>query len=172
MPTNAVLYHRTNATRKALVAFDTLDKLIAGAPAQVLEFNDTNLLLTDVQEEEQNNVSNDSHYDPGVNNPKIEKQYNGSKGRNLVLKLVTDADQSVFRQKLRSFIELAQIEPLFHEFGIFGFFHPKVADFNVDPTDLFGYTIDRPLKGFKSGSEIVPITLRMSIGGDLVLAGP
>lgn len=172
MPTNAVLYFRDILTTKANPLFDTLDKLIAAKPAQVIEFNDDNILFTDIQEEEQNNVSNDSHFDPGVGDPIVEKQYNGIKGREIVIKLITDTDQSVVRQKLRTFGEKPQIEPAYHEFGIIGIFHPKVSDFNVDPTNLFGYTIDRPLKGYVSGSEIVPITLRLSLGGNLKLAGP
>ena len=172
MPTNFVLYFRDVLTTKANPLFDTVDELIAAKPAQVIVFNDTNILQTDIQEEEQNNVSNDAHFDPGVGDPIIEKQYNGTKGRNIILKIITDTDQSVMRQKLRTFIELPQIEPAYHEFGIFGIFHPVVSDFNVDPTNLFGYTIDRPLKGYRSGSEIVPITLRLSLGGNFKLAGP
>lgn len=172
MPTNAVLYFRDVLTTKANPLYDTLDKLIAAKPAQVIVFNDDDFMLTDAQEEEQNNVSNDSHFDPGVGDPIVEKQYNGTKGRNLVLRIISDVTQSVLRTKLRSFIELPQIEPAYHEFGIFGFFHPKLADFNIDPTNLFGYTIDRPLKGYRSGSEIVPINLRLSLGGNFKLAGP
>jgi len=41
MPTHPVLYWRDNATRTALTAFDTLDKLIAAKPLQVLEFDTT-----------------------------------------------------------------------------------------------------------------------------------
>ena len=172
MPANAVLYYRDINSTKANPAFDTLDKLIAAKPAQVLEFDDTANLLTNVSEEEQNNTSDDPHYDPGTVDPVIEKQYNGSFGRVLTLSIQSDVDQTIFRQKLRSFIELVQIEVEHHEFGIFGFFHPVLADFNVDPTDKFGYTLDRPIKGYASGAESVSITLRMTLGGNLKLAGP
>ena len=170
MPTDAVLYYRTNATRKALVAYDTLDKLIAAAPAQVLVFDEFNSLV-DTQEDPQINVSNDPHYDP-ESDPTVEKQYNGNFGRKLELTIKSDVDQSVWRQKLFSFMNLIPLEPAYHESGIFGFFHPKVADFNVDPTNAFGYTYDRAPKSYVSGHEALTIILTATLGGNQRTAGP
>ena len=132
-------------------------------------------MLTSAVEDEQNQVVDDGHFDPGAApEPIVEKQYGGTKGRVLELKINSNvnANGSVQRQKFRGFVELAQIEPLYHAFGVFGFFHPKLGDFTVDPTNQFGYTINRPTKAYNSGSESVNLTVRMSVGGALKLAGP
>jgi hypothetical protein len=170
LPTDAVIYYRTNATRKALTAYDTLDKLIAAAPSQVLVFDEFNS-LADCQEDPQINVSDDPHYDP-TSDPIVEKQYNGNFGRKLDLTIKSDTDQSVWRQKLTSFLNLIPLEPAYHENGIFGFFHPKIADFNVDPTNEFGYTINRAPKSYTSGHEALTILASMTLGGNQKLAGP
>jgi hypothetical protein len=164
MPTDAVLFWRDNDTRKALVAFDTLDKLIAAKPLQVLEF-DANNSLIDTTEDPQINVSNDPHYDP-TGDPKVEKQYNGNFGRQLILTIKSDVDQTAWRTKLKDFVNMVSVEPLYHEAGIFGFFHPKLADYNVDPTNEFGYTIDRAPKSYPSGAQTVTITVTMTLGGN------
>lgn len=168
MPTNAVLYWRDNSTRTALTAFDTLDKLIAAKPLQVIVFNSTNTVLTSVSEAEEPNVSEDPVYDAS-GGLVIEKQFNGTFGYTQVLNIKSDTDQTAFRTKLRSFARKIPIEPAFHEFGIFGFFHPIVTDFNVDPIDDFGYTIDQPTHDFQHGAETVYSRITLRIGGHVDL---
>jgi len=163
-PTDAVIFWRDNLTRKNIVTYDTLDKLIAAKPLQVLEFDASNSLIN-TAEDPQNNTSNDPHYDP-TGDPKVEKQYNGTFGRVLELTIKSDVDQSAWRTKLNDFLNMPQTEPAYHESGIFGFYHPKLADFNVDPNDEYGYTLDRAPKGYPSGADTVTITLTMTLGGN------
>lgn len=168
MPTDAVLYYRTNATRAALPTFDTVDELIASAAAQVIVFNDTDFSLISVEDQEQSNTSDDPGYSPD-GSLLIEKQFNGTFGQNKILNIISDVTQTTLRNKLRQFARLVQIEPAYHEFGIFGFFHPKVSDFNLDPTNNFGYTMDQPIHKYPSGSEVVYTTVNLRLGGKLNL---
>lgn len=172
MPSDFVLFWRDNSTRKALTAFDTLDKLIAAKPLQVLEGDEFNS-LADTQQEPQINTSNDPHYDP-TSDPIIEKQYNGNFGRRLEVTIKSDvnAQGAAWRTKLLGFMNLIPVEPAYHEFGIFGFFHPKLGDFNVDPTNAFGYTYDRTPISYTSGNEALTIILTATLGGNQKTAGP
>ena len=170
MPSDFVLFWRDNSTRKALVSFDTLDKLIAAKPLQVLEGDEFNSLI-DVQQEPQINTSNDPHYDP-TGPPIIEKQYNGNFGRRLELTIKSDIGQDAWRTKLNDFLNEIPVEPAYHEFGIFGFFHPKLTDFDVDPTNAFGYTYDRTPVSYTSGNEATTIILTATLGGNQKTAGP
>jgi len=170
MPSDFVLFWRDTNTKKSDPLYDTLDKLIAAKPLQVLEGDEFNSLI-DSQQEPQINTSNDPHYDP-ASDPIIEKQYNGNFGRRLELTIKSDVDQAAWRTKLNDFMNLIPVEPAYHEFGIFGFFHPKLGDFDVDPTNAFGYTYDRAPVSYTSGNEAVTIILTATLGGNQKTAGP
>lgn len=170
MPSDFVLFWRDVNSKKSNPLYDTLDKLIAAKPAQVLE-GDTFNSLIDIQKEPQINTSNDPHYDP-TSDPIIEKQYSGNFGKRYELTIKSDVGQSVWRQKLDSFLNLIPIEPAYHEFGIFGIFHPKIVDFNIDPTNAFGLTYDRSPMSYTSGNEALTIILSATLGGNQKTAGP
>lgn len=161
--TNAAFYFRDNASRVAI----TPDPVNLPA-AQKIEFNEDSQVLVSIVETEQPNVSEDPVLDPS-GTLVIEKQFNGTFGYNQVLNIKSDKDQTVFRKKIRTFSRKVPIEPAFHEFGIFGFFHPVITDFNVDPTDDFGYTIDQPVHGHVHGAESVDTRITLRIGGRLNL---
>ncbi len=161
--TDAAIYFRDVASTKVITP-DPSDL----PAAQFLAFNDINRVLVSVTEEEQPNVSDDPAYDPG-GTLVVEKQFNGTFGYDQVLIIKTDKDQTVFRKALRAFTRKIPIEPAFHEFGIFGFFHPTVTDFNVDPTANFGYTLDRPVNTFIHGHETVETRITLRIGGKVNL---
>ncbi len=159
--TNAAIYWRDAATEKGLVSDP------ASLPAaQIIEFNDTSQVLASVIEAEQPNVSEDPVLDAS-GSLTIEKQFNGTFGGNVALIIISDESEVTFRKKLRTFARKVSIEPAFHEFGIFGFSHPKVTDFNIDPTADFGYTIDSPSHEFIHGSNFVKSKLTLRIGGKL-----
>ena len=164
MPSNFVFFWRDNATRKALVAFDTIDKLIAAKPLQVIVFNDTDLIMAGIEDGEQTNTSDDSGYTPGADQI-VEKQYSGHFPRVVTLTIVSDTGKNAERTKIRQFARKVQIEPAYHQYGIFGIFHPKVADFTIDPDNNFGLTMDRPLHKYISGSEAVLTTITLRMGG-------
>jgi len=161
--TNAALFFRDIASTKVI----TPDAVNLPA-AQKMEFNDTNQVLVSIVETEQPNVSEDPVLDPS-GTLVVEKQFNGTFGYNQVLNIKSDTDQTVFRKKIRTFSRKVPIEPAFHEFGIFGFFHPVITDFNVDPTANFGYTLDQPVHGHVHGAETVDTRITLRIGGKVNL---
>jgi hypothetical protein len=161
--TNAALYWRDNASHDGITA----DPANLGAPQQI-EFNDSDEVLASVREGEQPNVSEDPAYDSG-GDLVVEKQFNGSYGYSLTLTIVTEpsASGATLRKKIRTFYRKIQIEPAHHEFGIFGFSHPSITDFNVDPTDRYGFTMDTPTHEFVHGGKLVKTTVVLRIGGHI-----
>lgn len=159
--TDAAVYWRDTASNDAI----TPDPVNL-PPAQKIEFNDTTQVLASLEEAEQPNVSEDPGYDAG-GELVIEKQFNGTFGMNVVLNIKSEPAETVFRKKLRGFYRKIPIEPAEHEFGIFGFFHPIVTDFNLDPTDRFGFTMDQPVHSFLHGGKIVNTRITLRSGGHI-----
>jgi hypothetical protein len=163
MPTHPVLYWRDNATRTALPAFDTLDELIAAKPSQVLEFDDTDKQLEVMIESGDDPVTNE----PGLNPDgtiSIYKQQGRSPVPTLTLQGNIGNAETAWRTKIRSFAYKKQVEHEYHEFGIIGFFHPTLTDFNRDPTDQIGYTMAPPVFTYNSPAEVVHFRINLSIG--------
>lgn len=134
--------------------------------SQFLAFNDIDRILTSITEGEQPNVSDDPAYDSG-GDLVVEKQFNGIYGGSINLVIKTDATLTAFRASLRSFYRRVQIEPAHHEFGIFGIYHPVVTDFNIDPTDRYGLTMDEPKHTYIHGSEAVETRITFRLGGHI-----
>ena len=163
MPAHPVLYWRDNATRTALAAFDTLDELISAKPLQVIEFNDTAKQIEVIVESGDDPVTNE----PGLNPDgtiSVYKQQGRSPVPTLTIEGNFDAAETLLRTKLRSFSYKTQVEHEYHEFGIIGFFHPTLTDFNRDPTNLIGYTMAPPVFTYNSPAEVVHFRVNMSLG--------
>ncbi len=163
MPAHAVLYWRDNATRTALAAYDTLDKLIAAKPLQVIEFDSTVTQLEKIVEGGDDPVTNE----PGLNPDgtiAVYKQQGRSPVPTLTLQGNFNGSETALRTKLRSFSYRAQVEHDYHKFGIIGFFHPVLTDFNKDPTDTIGYTMAPPVFDHDSPSKVVDFRVNMSLG--------
>jgi len=163
MPSHPVLYWRDNSTRTALTSFDTLDKLIGAKPLQVIEFDSTSVQLEKIIESGDDPVTNE----PGLNPDGIISVYK-QQGRSPVPTLTLQGNfnnsETALRTKLRSFSYKAQVEHEYHKFGIMGFFHPTLTDFNRDPTDVIGYTIAPPVFDYDSPGEIVKFRVNLSLG--------
>lgn len=163
MPAHPVLYWRDNATRIALTAFDTLDKLIAAKPLQVLEFDTTVHQIEKIIRGGDDPVTNE----PGLNPDgtiAVYKQQGRSPVPTLTIRGNTNSSETAFRLKMDSFAYKAQVEHDYHEFGIIGFFHPTLTDFNRDPTDEIGYTMALPVHDYDSPGTIVNFSLNLSLG--------
>ena len=163
MPTHPVLYWRDNATRTALASFDTLDKLIAAKPLQVLEFDTTVDQIEKLVRGGDDPVTNE----PGLNPDgtiSVYKQQGRSPVPTLTIRGNTNASETAFRQKMESFAYKAQVEHEYHKFGIIGFFHPDLTDFNRDPTDVIGYTMALPVFDYDSPGSVVNFSLNLSLG--------
>lgn len=163
MPAHPVLYWRDNATRTALTSFDTLDKLIAAKPLQVLEFDTTVDQIEKIIRGGDDSVTNE----PGLNPDgtiAVYKQQGRSPVPTLTIRGNTNSSETAFRLKMDSFAYKAQVEHDYHEFGIIGFFHPTLTDFNRDPTNLIGYTMALPVHDYTSPGSIVQFVLNLSMG--------
>jgi hypothetical protein len=163
MPDHPVLYWRDNSTRTALSSFDTLDKLISARPNQVIEFNIDDVQLEQILEGGDDSVTNE----PGLNPDgtiSIYKQQGRSPVPTLTLKGNIANSQTALRTKMRSFSYKVQVDFEYHQFGIIGFFHPDLTDFNKDPTNLTGYTMALPRFIHASNREVIDFTIDMSLG--------
>lgn len=163
MPTHPVLYWRDAATNTSIGAYDTLDKLIAAKPAQVIEFDTISEQIEKLVRGGDDPVTNE----PGLNPDgtiSVYKQQGRSPVPTLTIQGNVNATEVAVRQKLDSFSYKRQVEHSYHEFGIIGFFHPTLTDFNRDPTNVIGYTMALPIFDYDSPGEIVAFRLNLSMG--------
>lgn len=183
-PTYPVLYWRDVNTKSSDVLFDTLEKLIAAKPLQVIEFekdssgNDLNSSILRVTAGGTDNIVDEPLFNPsGVKT--IEKQMVGAIAEHLNIKIKVHTSQYAILEKIRSFARKPNKEVEFHTYGIIGFWFPPTETestptlttpniFKVDPTDLIGYTLKPPSPTWsiaETGSDYVEEEIFLSLGG-------
>ena len=159
-----VLYYRTNATRKALTAYDTVEKLVNAKSTQVLKFDTSDIQIESIAENGQNNIIDEPVFSP-TGKRTINKQEVGKLGKTLVINGNLKRSFKAQRHKMRGFAQLQTIEVEYHKYGSVGIYFPDdLSDFSVDPTDHIGYTMDDPTFNFSSPSEVIAFSIILSLG--------
>lgn len=162
-PAFPILYWRDINTKASDPLFDTIEELLAAKPTQCLVFDTEARQLEHIIKGGDDPVTNE----PGLN-PNGTLQVNKQQGRSpiptLTLEGNSDVPESTWRAQLDSFSRKAQIEHQFHKYGIFGFYHPEISDFNLDPTDEIGYTMALPVMEYFSPATIVHFRINLSLG--------
>ena len=162
-PTFPVLYWRDENTKASDPAFDTIEELLTEHPEQCLVFDTEAKQLEHILEPGDDPVTNE----PGLNpdgSITVNKQQGRSPVPALILEGNCDADQIAWRNQARSFSYKTQVEHSFHKYGIIGFYHPTLTDFNKDPTDQIGYTMALPVFEHFSPGQIVHFKISLSMG--------
>jgi len=183
-PTHPVLYFRDFSTRTALPAFDTLEKLIAAKPLQVIEFEkvvngkEEDASVTKVSAGGVPNIVDEPLFNPaGVKT--IEKQQVGAISEHLTITIKLHKSLYSKLIKMRGFARKPNKESEYHTYGIIGFWFPETETaptptletpnvFKQDPTNLKGYTMKMPIMDWgisDIGAEYTVVTLNLSIGG-------
>jgi len=180
-PTHPVLYFRDFATRTELVAFDTLEKLIAAKPLQVIEFETDsadNSSVVSLSIGGVDNIVDEPLFSPaGVKT--IEKQMVGAISEFFTINIMLNKSQYAKARKIQQFARRPGKEKEYHTYGIFGFWFPETETdptptlttpnvFKQDPTNVIGYTMKPPLIdwGIKDpGSDYIKIMITLSLGG-------
>lgn len=163
MPAHPVLYWRDNATTSQPGPFDTLDKLIAAHPEQAVQFDTVEQQIEKLVRGGDDPVTNE----PGLNpdgSISVYKQQGRSAVPTLTIGGNIDADLVSIREKLDSFSYKTQVDHEYHKFGIIGFFHPELTDFNIEPTDKIGYTMGLPIWDYDAPSRVVNFRINLSMG--------
>ena len=179
-PTNPVLYWRDFATRTALTAFDTLEKLISAKPLQVIEFengNDESAVFT-VSRGGTGNIVDEPLFSPdGVKT--IEKQMVGAISEYYTVNIKLPKAKWTKAKKLESFFRKPNKEKEYHTYGIMGIWFPAtetdatptlVTDnvFKVSQTNVIGLTLKPPIITYgvsAVGADYMTIDLTYSLGG-------
>lgn len=180
-PTYPVLYFRDFATRTELVAFDTLEKLIAAAPLQVIEFEkegDGDTSVVSISIGGTDNIVDEPLFSPaGVKT--IEKQMIGAIAEHMTIVIKLNKSEYTKLRKIQQFARKPNKEKEYHTYGIMGFWFPETETdptptlstpnvFKVDPTNIIGYTMKPPLVDWgipEIGADYTQVTINLSLGG-------
>lgn len=179
-PIYPVLYWRDNSTRSALTAFNTLEKLIAAKPLQVIELEktgDESALFT-ISRGGNGNIVDEPLYNPaGVKT--IEKQQVGAISEFYTVNIKLPKAEWTKAKKLESFYRKPNKEKEYHTYGIMGIWFPATETdvtptlvtpniFKVSPTNIIGLTLKPPVFTYgvnESGADYMNIDLNYSLGG-------
>ncbi len=162
-PIFPILYWRDIDTKTSESLYDTIEKLLDEKPEQCLVFDTDARQLEHVLEGGDDSVTNE----PSLNAAgqiTVSKQQGRSPVPTLLLEGNCNVDELVWRQLLRSFSRKGQVEHTYHKYGILGFYSPELPDYNLDPTDLIGYTMALPIFDYTSASKIVSFRISLSMG--------
>lgn len=180
-PLNPVLYFRDFATRTELTAFDTLEKLIAAKPLQVIEFEkgngDESAIFT-VSKGGTGNIVDEPLYNPaGVKT--IEKQQVGAISEYHTVNIKLPKTEWAKAKKLETFYRIPNKEKEYHTYGIMGIWFPATETnatptlttdniFKISPTNVIGLTLQPPIFTYgvnEAGADYMNIDLTYSLGG-------
>lgn len=180
-PIYPVLYWRDNSTRTTLTTFDTLAKLIAAKPLQVIEFekdSTDNTSIINVSAGGTGNIVDEPLFNPeGIKT--IEKQQVGAIAEHTIIVIKLHESQYTKLRKIQSFYRKPNKEKEYHTYGILGFWFPPTETdstptlitpniFKVSPTNLIGYTMKPPIVEWgisDVGAEYTKVTVELSLGG-------
>ena len=168
-PVYPVIYYRDVNTKTSNPSFDTVKKLIAAKPAQTiqLEITDDGSAVTDMNAIGQDNdVAEPVFNSEGLKS--IFKQQVGAINEGTTMTVMIPKSQYSILFQMRSFSRRPNIEPAYHKYGNLGIWFPAATIFEVDPTDVIGYTLKPPIFewGVKDpGADFVRATLNFSLGG-------
>ena len=180
-PVYPVFYWRDFATRTALTAFDTLAKLIAAKPDQVIELekdDDDDTSVVSVSAGGTGNIVDEPLFNPQAVKT-IEKQQVGAIAEHTDIVLKIHKSQYTKLRKIQQFYRKPNKETEYHTYGILGFWFPATETnaaptlttpniFKVSPTNVIGYTMKPPSVEWgisDIGSDYTKVTLNLSLGG-------
>lgn len=169
-PEHPVIYWRDIDTKASNPTYDTVAKLIAAKPLQVIEIKDSDKMsVTHVSSFGQDNdVAEPIFSSEGLKS--IHKQQVGAISEGTTVTLMVQKSRYSDLVKLRSFSRRPNIERAFHSSGNLGFWFPAAEPlFNIDPTDVIGFTLKPPIYdwGIKEiGDDFIQAVLNFSLGGE------
>lgn len=183
-PTYPVVYWRDVDTNSTIPAYDTLEKLIAEKPDQVVQIENNQAgdklksSVISITSGGAGNIIDEPLFNPqGVKT--IEKQMAGAISEHTSIKLKIHESEYPILTKLRSFYRKPNKEKEYHTYGIIGFWFPPtettspptlVSDnfYKISPTNVLGSTMKPPITRWgidEEGSEYMTIEIDLSLGG-------
>lgn len=163
LPIFPILYWRDVDTKTSNVTYNTIEKLLSLKPAQCLVFDTDDKMLEHILEGGDDPVTNEPALNPD-GSLTVYKQQGRSPVPTITLEGNCGTLETTWRDQLRTFSRKAQIEHEHHAYGILGLWMPDIPDFDVDPTDVIGYTMALPVFEYFSPSEVVHFRINLSLG--------
>ena len=155
----AVLYWREKTTKTSISDYNSIEKLYNAKPEQCLRLEEDSIReIQNIIDGGPNTGTTNIPSYSAEGKKSIAKQLNGAIKYGMTINGSCKSKDSEFRTKLRSFFFMPDVEDEYHKHGIFGFFHPNLPDFNLDPNDKQGYTITMPSDAFVGNSPINEIS--------------
>lgn len=179
-PPNPVIYFRDVNSKTSDENFDTLEKLIAAKPEQVIQLEETDKGSSVIS---MNAIGQDNDVaEPVFNSEGLKSIFKQQVGAiNEGTTMVVMIPKSVFIKSfnMRAFSRRPNIEPAFHKFGNLGIWFPATSPnetpvlgednvYSVDPTNIIGFTLKPPIFEWgvtDVGADFIRATLNFSLGG-------
>ena len=162
-PIFPILYWRDTDTKASNVTYDTVEKLLSLKPLQCLVFDNDARQLEHIIEGGDDPVTNEPALNPD-GSLTVYKQQGRSSVPTITLEGNCGIAEKTWRNQVRGFSRKFQVEPEFHEHGIIGLWLPDMDDFDVDPTNVIGYTIAIPVFEYFTPSQVVHFRFNLSLG--------
>ena len=164
LPTFPILYWRDTDTKANDVTYDDLEKLLSLKPLQCLVFDNDDKQLEHVLEGGDDPVTNEPALTPTSTGITIYKQQGRSPVPTITLEGNCGIAEKTWRNQARTFSRKPQIETAFHKHGIIGLWFPDADDFDIEPTDVLGYTMALPVFEYYSPAEVIHFRFNLSLG--------
>lgn len=149
------MYWRDKNSKNTIVEQATVENLYDTKPIQCLKLeNSTTIQIQNIIEGGPNIGTTNIPSYSAEGKKSIAKQLNGAIKYGMTINGTCKSTDITFREKLREFFYMADVEYEYHKYGIFGFYHPTLTDFNLDPNTSRGYTIAMPSDAFVCNSPV------------------
>lgn len=164
LPDFPILYWRDITTKASNVTYDDLEKLLLLKPLQCLVFDNDDRQLEHILEGGDDPVTNEPALTPTSTGITVYKQQGRSGVPTITLEGNCGRAETTWRDQARSFSRKFQVESAFHKHGIIGLWIPQVPDYDVEPTDVLGYTMALPVFEYFAPAEILHFRFNLSLG--------
>ena len=154
-----MLYWREKNTKRTISEYSSIEKLFSKKPEQCLQLEKDGIReISQIIDGGPNAGTTNIPSFSAEGTKSIAKQLNGAIKYGMTIHGSCKSADVSFREQLRSFFFMPDVEDEYHKHGIFGFYHPDLIDFNLDPNDTQGYTITMPSDAFVGVSPINEIS--------------
>ena len=163
-PIFPILYWRDTDTKASNATYDTVEKLLSLKPLQCLVFDNDARQLEHIIEGGDDPVTNEPALTPTSTGITVYKQQGRSGVPTITLEGNCGIAEKTWRNQVRTFSRKFQIESAYHKHGIFGLWLPHIDDFDIEPTNVLGYTMALPVFEHFTPSEVIHFRFNLSLG--------
>ena len=165
--TNPVLYWRDKNSKSSSM---TLEQIIADTNKtnQIIQFESGSDEKSTMIESLEYSGDENTVEEPEISadgDKTLNKQNIGALPEGLLIRGHVDISEDDIVEKIRTFARMLQTAEDDFEYGIFGFYSNISSFFDIDPTDVIGYTLKPPTVIFNSPKKQLEFSFKLLLGG-------